>query len=86
MFFTISFYVNDLGETLLHKGFAGIDIRFFKLYLLLCADDGVLLAENAEELLDVLNILNEYCSRWRLVVNTDKTKVIILRRGGRNVN
>ena len=83
--FLFSFYVNDLEETLEHKGFNGIDLGFFKLYILLYADDIVLFAENADELQNGLNILHEYCNRWGLIVNTDKTKVMIFKKGGRNV-
>jgi len=28
-------------------------------------------------------ILSEYCSRWKLSVNRGKTKVVVLRKGGR---
>ena len=29
-----------------------------------------------------LNILSDYCEKWNLVVNTDKTKILIFRKGG----
>ena len=32
---------------------------------------------------DGLDILQEYCERWKLSVNTDKTKIMIFRKGGR---
>ena len=30
-----------------------------------------------------LDILNEYCQRWKLSVNPNKSKIIIYRKGGR---
>ena len=30
-----------------------------------------------------LNMLSEYCERWGLEVNTDKTKVMVFRKRGR---
>jgi len=50
---------------------------------LLYADDIVLFAESAESLQNYLNILEGYCDRWKLTVNSTKTKVIIFRKGGR---
>ena len=47
---------------------------FMKLYLLLYADDTIMMAESARELQDALNALNEYCEKWSLTVNADKTK------------
>ena len=30
-----------------------------------------------------LNILHDYCMKWKLTVNKDKTKILIFRKGGR---
>ena len=61
---------------------------FLKLFLLLYADDTVILAENAEELQSALNAMSEYCQTWGLQVKTDKTKIIVFwknKRGLRNL-
>ena len=29
-----------------------------------------------------LNILDEYCKKWKLKVNKDKTKIMVFRKGG----
>ena len=42
--FLFSMYVNDLEDFLWNNGSTGIDIGFIKLFVLLYADDGVLLA------------------------------------------
>ena len=27
-------------------------------------------------------VLHDYCAKWRLIINTDKTKVMVFRKGG----
>ena len=80
--FLFAIYLNDLEEEFINKGSEGIDIDMLKLFLLLYADDTILFAKTAEELQDSLNILHEYSIRWKLKVNTDKTKIMIFRKGG----
>ena len=81
--FIFSMYLNDLEEEMFIKGSQGIDIGALKLFLLMYADDIVIFANSAEELQSCLNILSEYCSRQKLSVNRDKTKVVVFRKGGR---
>ena len=81
--FLFAIYVNDLEQELDGKGVNGIDIGMVKLLLLLYADDIVLFAKTAEELQKSLDILEEYCDRWKLTVNKSKTKIVIFRKGGR---
>jgi hypothetical protein len=54
---------------------------FLKLYVLLYADDTIILAENAHDLQVALTAVNGYCQEWQLTVNTSKTKVVIFSRG-----
>ena len=54
-----------------------------KIGLLLYADDIILFAKSADELQHSLNILFEYCNRWKLTVNTRKTKVMVFKKSGR---
>ena len=56
------------------------------LYILLYADDIILLGKTPEDLQKALSVLEEYCMRWKLKVNTDKTKIMIFRKGGRIPN
>ena len=68
--FLFAMYVNDLEKKKLDdKGVNGIDIGMVKLLLLLYADDIVLFAKTVEELQKSLDILEEYCDRWKLTVN-----------------
>ena len=78
-----SLYINDLEEVLYLKGAKGVDTGLLKFFLLLYADDIVIFANSAEELQSNLNILEEYCNKWKLKVNISKTKVMVFRKGGR---
>ena len=51
------------------------------MYLLLYADDTILLAQSSDELQMALNGLQEYCIKWKLKVNISKTKIVIFSRG-----
>ena len=77
-------YINDIEEHFELKGFKGIDIGTLKMFLLIYADDIVILSESEEGLLQGLDILQEYCDRWKLTVNIKKTKIMIFRKGGKN--
>jgi hypothetical protein len=46
------------------------------------ADDIVILAKGKDELHKGLNVLSDVCDRWKLSVNTSKTKKMICRQGG----
>ena len=51
------------------------------MFLLLYADDTVVLAECPGDLQRVLDILKIYCEFWGLDINVRKTKVMIFSRG-----
>lgn len=75
-------YINDLKCELMRNGFDGTGIGMLKLYLLLYADDFVIFSSSSEGLQKGLDVLCDYCQRWKLTVNTDKTKVMVFRKGG----
>ena len=56
-------------------------VFFLKLYLLLYADDTIIMAESATELQNCLNSVSHYCKLWSLKINTTKTKVLIFSKG-----
>lgn len=79
--FPFLIYVNDLEDKFyLHKA-GGVDIHTVKLFLLLYVDDITLFSETAEGLQEGLNLLSNYDVRWKLTVNTVKTKVVVFRKG-----
>ena len=70
-----------------HLLFDNNDIEvFFKLYLLLYADDTVIFAESASELQAALNAMYLYCETWKLNVNVQKTNVVIFSKSRRIEN
>ena len=46
---------------------------FCKLYILLYADDTVILAESQEDLQQSIHLMDLYCSMWKLNINVSKT-------------
>ena len=77
-------YLNDLEQELITKGAVGVDTGLHKLKLkLLYADDITIFSESASGLQNGLNILHDYCQKWKLTVNVDKSKVMVFRKGGR---
>jgi hypothetical protein len=81
--FLFAMFLNDLEDIFIDKGFEGIDVHMFKMFLILYADDIVIFANSCIELQNSLDTLYEYCCKWKLVVNSEKTKVMIFRKGGR---
>ena len=79
--FLFSFYVNDIEKEFREKGLNGIDLDMLKIFLILYADDMVIFANSPEDLQDSFDMLVEYCKRWRLQVNTSKTKIMIFHKG-----
>ena len=77
-----SMYLNDIEEQFILSGFEGLDVNMFKIFMLLYADDIVLFSNSDENLQEGLDILSNYCKRWKLKINVSKTKVMIFRKGG----
>ena len=73
-----SLYINDLANEIKQMNL-GVDIDELQLSILLYADDVALIAPDADSLQLMLDKLNEWCCKWRLTVNNDKTKIIHFR-------
>ena len=71
-------YINDLAEEIKALN-CGIEIGDEQLALLLYADDIGLLAPTEQSLQLMLNTLHEWCIKWRLLINQEKTKIIHFR-------
>ena len=90
-----SFFLNDFARSVgsKYKGLPKIskmcsdwlsseDVEvFIRLFVLLYADDTIVLAESEQELQNALVGVYEYCEQWDLKVNVEKTKVVIFSRG-----
>ena len=85
-------FLNDMERSFENLGSSGVDLNkefetkqfFSKLLLLLYADDTVILADSKEDLQKSLDNLAIYSKTWKLEVNTEKTKVMIFSRSGKN--
>jgi hypothetical protein len=72
--------LKDLSTTL------GTDIELFiNMYVLLYADDTLVLAESPTELQLALDEVGNYCEKWGLSINQTKTKVVIFSSYNYNV-
>ena len=80
--FLFAMHVNDIEEFFYIKGAEGVDITMFKLFLLLYADDITIFAEIRQGLQKDLDILKEYCTKWKLTVSIEKSKIMVFRKGG----
>ena len=80
--FLFSMYINDIEDEFYLHGIDGIEVDAIKLFLLLYADDITIFSETAEGLQEGLNLLSSYCTKWKLMLNTDKTKIVVFRKGG----
>ena len=82
--FLFAVYINDL-EISLSDVDAGVTINDLKILVLFYADDVVIFSETATGLQNEIDKLLQYCSRWKLKLNTDKSQVVVFRRGNQPV-
>ena len=73
-------YLNDIEEQFINLGLDGIDVDMFKIFVLLYADDIVIFANTQEQLQNSLDLLLEYCNKWKLTINVSKTKVMVFHK------
>ena len=74
-----SMFLNDLATGIKDLD-CGVTINEHNLSILLYADDIVLIAPNEEKLQKMLDFVSKWCQKWRMAVNTDKTKVVHFRQ------
>ena len=72
-------YIDKLEECLEPTGCKGTELVDVLIALLLYVDDIVLLTKSHDDLDKQLRILHNYCSKMGMTVNTDKTKVMIIK-------
>jgi hypothetical protein len=79
-----SFFINELAMELSRKGRHGIQLipGAVEIFLLLFADDVVLLSGTVKGLQTQLSRLKEEADRLGLTVNLDKTNIMVFRMGG----
>ena len=88
--FLFTIFLNDIEEFLTHQGLTGLEAVetklkeelhiYMKIFLLLYADDTVILSNTSENLQLTLKAFENYCEHWKLRINVDKTKVLIFEK------
>lgn len=93
--FLFSIFLNDLQDFLRTSGCNGLPYTFLcitetlekelnlylNIFVLLYADDTILLSETPFNLQCQLNHFADYCEKWKLKVNIGKTKIMIFAKG-----
>ena len=83
-----SIYVNDLANEIKNsqigvkidlEGIHDLDLDSFTLNLLIYADDIVLLTETEKDMQSLLSIVQNWCQKWRLEINLEKTNILHVR-------
>jgi hypothetical protein len=72
-------YIDKLEDCLEKTCCVGPTLTGIVINLLLYADDIILMARSPHDLENQLRILKEFCSNMGMIVNTDKTKVMIIK-------
>ena len=74
------FFINDIVSSFNDNIDDLFTIENAKLFILLFADDAVIFANSPNALQSLLKDLENYCSEWKLTVNTKKTKIMIFEK------
>jgi len=79
-----SLFINQLANHICENGKHGFQMLpgLMELFILLFADDVVLISTTSSGLQHQLNLLKTCCDQLHLNVNKDKTKIMVFRKGG----
>ena len=79
-----SLFINEIASSVEQQGMHGIQLLpgLVEIFLLLFADDIVLISDTPRGLQNQLDVLSSACKDLFLHINTDKTKVMVFRKGG----
>ena len=77
-------FINEIASSIEQQDMHGIQLlpRLVEIFLLLFADDIVLISDTPRGLQNQLGVLSSACKDLFLHINTDKTKVMVFRKGG----
>lgn len=70
-------FINELPKLLLQINSDPILLEGKEIPILMYADDVVLLSKSAGGLNRALNVVHVFCQKWKLQINTSKTKILI---------
>ena len=75
-------FVADLPENL-NDIKIGTKVQDIIIQLLMFADDTAIFSETIEGLQTGINSVSDYCKKWGIIVNVEKTKIVVFKKGGR---
>ena len=75
-------FLHDIEAALESGGFRGVRMSDITIRTLLYADDLLLISDLTEDLQLGIDILFDYCTRWILNINIEKSAVVIFRKDG----
>ena len=77
-------FIDELYTLLCENDIRGIQLfpSIVEVFLLMFADDIALISDTVVGLQRQLNILFLFCEKSKLIVNIDKTKILVFKRGG----
>ena len=81
--FLFSMYINDFENELIKDLCEPIYLQYISLFLLMYADDTVLLSETAGGLQKMIDTLHTYSTKWNLCVHTKNTKIVVFRNSAK---
>ena len=73
-------FLNDFPSILEKGACHPASLNNMNINVLMYADDMLILSKSRAGLQRSLNILDVYCKKWKLAINTDKTKVMIFNK------
>ena len=87
--FLLSIFLNVLDLYFRNRSQIGVTcefedetiVTFVKIFMLLYADDTVSFIDNPNDLQNSLDTFKGYCTAWKLTVNVNKTKVLVISQG-----
>ena len=77
-------FMNNIVDELKNANCDPINIGNMNINCLLYADDLVLLSSSSSGLQTCIDILDDFCSKWKLEVNTSKSKVLVFNSNGKS--
>ena len=72
--FLFILFINDMYENLVVNDGDAFTLNDLKIFILLFADDTVLISYTPEGLQNLINQLHRYCCKWGITVNTEKNR------------
>ena len=79
-------FIYDMASDIANTNISAHTITQIQIYMLLFADDTVLFAESQKDMQALLDKLYQYCCKWNISVNIDKTKTMVFKSGNRHEN